>query len=426
MGIACTKAVTVQCGYRQTGTPGFIIAPKTHNYLGINPMLCRLVILCLLVLCFGRANATEPVTIGQRNSIHSGILNENREYQVYLPESYGWAADRRYPVLYVLDGRAHFSHTAGSVGYLAAHGEIPEMIVVAISSTVRIRDFTQTDWPAMWVGGGGAANFRRFLSEELIPTINKTYRTDGFQALSGHSAGGQFVLYCLTAQPSLFQAYFALSPDLSWDSNLPQRSLEKSFAEVRTLRSFLYFAYSDDLGRALADDKRLVATLRKRAPQGFRWVSQAFAHETHGSVPLLSQIDALRRLYTGYRFHNDSIDKGFAFAEQHFEKVSKTLGWRLAVPENVINAFGYAALSKGRMQEAITLFKRNVEANPNSANAYDSLAEAFVKTGQLAEAARVSGIAVELATKFGSPNLVSFVENDARIKAQFKALSAGK
>ena len=86
------------------------------------------------------------------------------------------------------------------------------MIVVAVASTVRIRDFTQTDWPTAWVGGGGAGNFKRFLSTAL-PWVDRTYRTDGFRALSGHSAGGQFVLYCLTAEPALFQAYIALSPE---------------------------------------------------------------------------------------------------------------------------------------------------------------------------------------------------------------------
>ena len=141
---------------------------------------------------------------------HSSVLNEERNYRIYLPDSYAWATDRRYPVLYVLDGDLEFLHTAVSVGYLAAHGEIPEMIVVGLDSTVRVRDFTQTDWAEAWVGGGGADNFKRFLSTELIPTIEQKYRTDGFRVLSGHSAGGQFVLFCLTSEPSLFHAYFAL------------------------------------------------------------------------------------------------------------------------------------------------------------------------------------------------------------------------
>ena len=85
------------------------------------------------------------------------------------------------------------------------------------------------------------------------------------------------------------------------------------------------------------------------------------------SIALLAQVDALRRLYAGYRFHNDKLEKGFTFAQQHFQDVSKTVGWPIAIPEGVINSLGYAALSEGKTQDAIALFKRNVEANPNSA-----------------------------------------------------------
>jgi len=365
--------------------------------------------LFLLVAYLSATGAGAQVVIGQTHGIHSAVLNEERNYQVYLPDSYAWSTDRRYPVLYVLDAESDFLHTAVSAGYLADHGEIPEMIVVGIDSTVRVRDFTQTDWPEAWVGGGGAGNFKHFLSAELIPIIEQTYRTDGFRVLSGHSAGGQFALYCLTSEPSLFRAYFALSPSLDWDHNLPQRSLEKAFESVRKSEAFLYVARSDDAGRPLADYERLVQTLKTKSPQGFRWFSQAFPHETHTGMPLLAQIDALRHLYLGYRFHEDMIKNGFSYAERHFRDVSKTVGWPLAIPEGVVNDFAYDALSQGKTREAIGLFKRNVEANPNSANAYDGLADGYAKAGQWKDAAQASERAVTLATKFANPNLSYFI-----------------
>ena len=371
------------------------------------------------------AGAGEPVTIGESRRIHSTLLNEDREYQIYLPDSYKWAKDRHYPVLYVLDGRTHFVHTVGSVGFLASQGEIPEMIVVAVASTVRVRDFTQTDWPSAWVGGGGADNFKRFLSNELIPEIDRSYRTDRFRILSGHSAGGQFALYCLTTEPSLFHAYFALSPSLDWDENLPQRSLEKSFESTRSLPAFLYVARSDDSGRALADYERLVETLKTKSPQGFRWHSQAFPDETHISIPLLGQIDALRHLYAGYRFHNDLLEKGFPFAKQHFQDVSKTVGWPLAIPEGVINSLGYAALSEGKTEDAVALFKRNVEANPNSANAYDSLSDGYAKAGQWLEAASASDRSATLAVQFELPNSAYFKQQAKKMNDRLKSESKG-
>lgn len=377
-------------------------------------MTCRMLLLLVLLLCPGLASASVgagvPVAIGERHSIRSGVLDEERSYQVSLPASYSQARDRRYPVLYVLDGDSHFVHTTGSARYLAAQGEIPEMIVVAISSTVRIRDFTQTDWHTHWVGGGGAANFKRFLSTELIPQIDRAYRTDGFRLLSGHSAGGQFALYCLGSEPSLFQAYIALSPSLDWDDNLPQRSLQAAFEASPRLPAFLYVARSDDSGRALADYERLVDTLARHAPPAFRWHSQAFPKETHGGIPLLAQTDALRHVYAGYALPEHILDKGVAAVEQHFREVSKTVGWPLGVPEGVINNLGYAALSEDRLQDAIVLFRRNVEENPSSANAHDSLAEGYAKAGMARDAAASADRAAALAVEQDLSNKAYFLE----------------
>ncbi len=379
-------------------------------------IFARSVTLASLLFIFCAAIVKAQVTVGENHTIHSEVLSEDRNYEVYLPASYKWAQDRKYPVLYVLDGESQFLHTAVSADFLAANGEIPEMIVVGINSTVRIRDFTQTDWAEAWVGGGGAANFRKFLLTELIPKIERSYRADGFRVLSGHSAGGQFALYCLTSEPSLFRGYMALSPSLDWDHNLPQRSLEASFKKTVSLNNFLYVARSDDLGRPLADYDRLVETLKTKGPKGFRWFSQPYPNETHTGMALLAQIDALRHLYEGYHFHDDNIAKGFAFAEEHFRKVSETVGWPLPVPESVINTFGYEALAQDKTEEALGYFRRNVKENPYSANSYDSLADGLEKAGKLKEAAEAAEKAAALAKQFDLANKDYFERHAKELK----------
>jgi predicted alpha/beta superfamily hydrolase len=380
----------------------------------------------LLLLTPGLARADDPIVIGQTSRIRSDVLHEERALRIYLPRSYGWAADRRYPVLYLLDAETDFVHTASSVDYLAAMGEIPEMIVVGVDSTVRVRDFTQTDWPEAWVGGGGAANFKAFLSKELLPKVDGSYRTNGYRVLSGHSAGGQFALYCLTSDPSLFQAYFALSPSLEWDHELPQRSLEKALASTESLKAFLYVARSDDFGRALAMDERLVHTLETTAPRGFRWASGAFPEESHGSVTLLAEIDALRRLFSGYRLSNDVLDLGIDFVLEHFEVQSKVVGYPIGVPEGAVNDLGYSALSAGKTADAVALFRRNVEANPNSANAWDSLADGYEKAGRWQDAAGAADHAVDLAARFDDPNRASFVAHAKKMHDRLSETSKGE
>ena len=88
------------------------------------------------------AAAQQEVAAGTSHHIRSAVLGEEREYTVRLPDSYRWRPDKRYPTLYLLDGKAHFLHTAGTVSHLSSAEDIPEMIIVAVASTVRVRDFT--------------------------------------------------------------------------------------------------------------------------------------------------------------------------------------------------------------------------------------------------------------------------------------------
>src|SRR4029078_2890846 len=136
-------------------------------------MLFRTVGLSLLLVSCSFAKAEARVVAGARHAISSTVLKEERTYRVYLPESYAWAKDRRYPILYVLDGQSQFLHTAASADYLAATGEIPENDRGGDRQHLRVRDFSPTDWPEAWVGGGGGGNFKSFLSQELYHSVER-------------------------------------------------------------------------------------------------------------------------------------------------------------------------------------------------------------------------------------------------------------
>ena len=109
---------------------------------------------CLLLLppavLQGQDRFQRAVRIGQVDSIWSATLEENRPYLVYTPPSYGdtTAAPQRYPVLYLLDGDAHFHSVSGLLQILGTgvNGTyvVLEMIVVAIPNTDRTRDLTPT------------------------------------------------------------------------------------------------------------------------------------------------------------------------------------------------------------------------------------------------------------------------------------------
>lgn len=364
------------------------------------------------------AAATGPNTL----DIASVALGENRHVEVDLPASYAWATERRYPVLYLLDGQTHGGHAFASSEFLAAQGQLPELIVVSVHSTVRLRDFTQTDWPQAWIGGGGAAHFARFLETELVPRIERDYRAGPFRILAGHSASGQYVLHQLATRPAAFQAYLAMAPSLDWDGRLPIRELESALPRADRPARFVYFAYGDDREQALADDLHLARALADAAPGSLRAQVRAFPAETHSALPLLGLIDGLRALYAGYAVPEDLAAEGLTAVDAHYAELSVQLGTPVATPRAALTEVGSQLLGSGRVTEAITVLERATRENPGSANAWDNLAEALDQGARLEDALHASRRAVELATRFDLPHRASIERTLSKL--QQKAESA--
>jgi CubicO group peptidase (beta-lactamase class C family) len=74
--------------------------------------------------------------------------------------------------------------------------------------------------------------------------------------------------------------------------------------------------------------------------------------------------------------------KGAAAALERYTELKKSQSAGHKIEEATLNSLGYTLLFSGQMQDAITVFERNVHEYPKSANAYDSLGEACMKAGR--------------------------------------------
>ena len=75
-------------------------------------------------------------------------------------------------------------------------------------------------------------------------------------------------------------------------------------------------------------------------------------------------------------------------------------------------------MQNGEIDKAIEVFEYNVKLYPESANVYDSLAEALEQTGRTKEAAENYEIAVKIGKKINDPNLAIFERNLARVQGE--------
>lgn len=185
--------------------------------------------------------ATEPPCHQNAGTIEvfqleTDLLDLPLDYRVYLPPCYDDSPDQHYPVLYMIHGQSYTDDqwqrlgAPGIVDYLFSIGEISPFIIVMP------RDRTWQE----------PANdpFGQVLVEELVPTIDATYRTlpDRSQrAVGGLSRGGAWALHLGLNHWQIFGAVgmhsgFAFKSDVShiksWLDAIPMEQMPRFFMDV--------------------------------------------------------------------------------------------------------------------------------------------------------------------------------------------------
>ena len=329
----------------------------------------------------------EPIVVGKKFEIHSKVLNETRPLLIATPEGYDQGTDR-YPVLYLLDGDENFVQTVGIVQSLIESDRIPPMLVVGIANTERVRDLTpptQVETENRFLPkNGGADTFLRFISGELIPYVDTHYRTRPYKVLVGHSLGGLFAVYTLASNPTLFNAYMAIDPTLSWNDDATVTKLAVVFKATRELSSDLYITATDEGGSALSADYKLSGILNQRTPREFRWTFKQMPGETHTSIPHQSIYSGLDTIFDGWHLANPLklYDEGdLAAIHRHFSEGGRRYGYDRKTPAFTVSLIVAALMAQDRLEEAATVLQHDPKTYPAPWNQLDALARAYAQRG---------------------------------------------
>ena len=95
---------------------------------------------------------------------------------------------------------------------------------------------------------------------------------------------------------------------------------------------------------------------------------------------------------------------GPAKARKLFDDAKRAGAKVVLFPEGELNQFGYDLLQRGKAEDAVIVFRMNVDAYPASANTYDSLSDAYLAAGKRDEALKFAEKALQvLATDAGIP-----------------------
>ena len=270
-------------------------------------------------------------SLSAKKIISSKITGQDYEVRIYLPHSYPYHPDQKYPVVYVMDGNLFGEMVSGIARVMAFSPKYPEVIVASVGYalilhnegfkkfiTLRGLEFTPGPDPEFeeehqkWLGiedfrTGNARLFRRFLIDELAPVIEREYRVRlSDRTLLGHSASGLFTLYAMFRQPEAFQRYIVGSPPLRYANGLMFRIEGDYAAEHNALpaRLFLGIGSEEELLQPKLDAMVSVsafyqfsAFLSSRNYEGFHFENKVFEGFDHLSVPATLFSAGLRSVF---------------------------------------------------------------------------------------------------------------------------------
>jgi predicted alpha/beta superfamily hydrolase len=256
--------------------------------------------IALAVLFFGEitSSAQSPAPAvnlpgTERRALMSSKIGQRYELLVSLPDDYS-TSGQRYPVLYILDGwhfplmeflqknNIYSKRMRPVIMVNVSYGSTPDVMAL------RARDFTPTK-TSREPNSGGAKAFLDFLENELIPFVDRTYRTiPSDRGLLGHSYGGLFAIYALEQRPALFQRIVAASPALDWDNRLIFASAREQLRNLPSpIRLDLSVGDEDELGFA-KDTIAFAKLLDELKPNGMDYRFTLYRGENHNSVRLVS------------------------------------------------------------------------------------------------------------------------------------------
>jgi predicted alpha/beta superfamily hydrolase len=336
------------------------------------------------------AQSADAITIGTRRVVKSQVLKEDRTVYIQLPESYAKSSGyHRYPVLYVRDGGKFFQSFAGAVQHLSSDAtpHVPEMIVVAIPETDRVRDSSSTRSLQGFTGkpdegfasSGGGDNFLRFLEQELVPYIDKEFSTSSYRIYCGYSFTGLSVIDAFLDKDPLFDAFLMIDPSWWWDDYLMEKRAAAELAGRKFDRAQLFIAasgeaYPEKYFIEARDVESLAVILRKTNPAGLEWKFQRYPDESHHSMALRSLYDGLSYFFRGYQPTLRELYVEPEKLKARYQALSARLGERVALSEGLLLFFGEQFLNSFKEpDQALRYYEMAVEAYPQSEDARKAL-----------------------------------------------------
>ncbi len=386
----------------------------------------KILTLILLGISFN-LTAQENRTI----EFNSKILSEKRVINIYIPESYN-TLEKSYPVIYSLDGEYAKLSLNGTMDYYSFWDKTPECIIVSIDQnyldTVENKYKRWIDCSYSSDSGlpkNKGIDFKKFISNELVPFIDSSYRTTDFRTIIGHSFTANYVNYFLLDKEPLFNGYVAISP--YYASN----GLDTLKTIVENLKKpiFYYVATGEkDLSghiKSVSEFDKLFAKIDNE-----NFVYEMFDMEnnnaTHYTIFPIAIPAAIEHLFSAYSPINENefrrilkVDNKIDYLTERYANIKAIYGIEIPIRETDINTVAYAISKKKQWDQLKQIAELTIEIYPESYLGYWTMGEYFEKSGDFISALQKYELGF---SKLGDDilNIEDFQKDIDRVKDKLK------
>ncbi|WP_298417287.1 alpha/beta hydrolase-fold protein [uncultured Kordia sp.] len=357
---------------------------------------CSIYILLFLCISFAQNKAASEI----EHTINSKVFGKERKVKVFLPTRYHRDSISKYAVTYVLDAQhqVFWDAAKGNIGYMVHNYSVIPMIVVGVVSDSRGAEFNPK-----------STKLQEHLQNEVFPLIAKTYRTDDFRTIVGHSWGGAFVGNTIFSDKrDMFDAYIGISPSFGDKDNVIVKHADSLLKNNTTFGKYLYFSHGD-VGRRETEFAGYVnsidSLLKKYPNKTIAWQPRPIEGVGHWQIVGPSICDGLismsRNYFADQKVLEDFAKKGNLKTQiDQFNKQRKEIfGYVHEASVGYLNFVGNDFKGQKKYEIAIEIYKMALDKKPNDvrvnmslSNLYDKINETalakvtFTKTKELLEA----------------------------------------
>ncbi|MGS0725919.1 alpha/beta hydrolase-fold protein [Shewanella sp. 0m-11] len=359
--------------------------------------MTRILVLTCLVWLFLSANVNASASVVEPLTVTSTLI-EPAEFIVTLPSSYGTKPDKEYVVLVDFHPRSQ-ALLAGMHDWMSHNGEWPWLETIIVTAPDGHQGLGELKGLA--IEERGNQKLLDYIEQDLLPAIDKQYRTNGFRILNGFTGNAGLGLYTLINRPSLFNAYFVASPVLSKDFAYVIKDAPKKLADMQGKPRFLFMSTSDSNfeQRQLASFAEMEAIIKAHANSTLDYRIKRFDGSYYMTQPVLATAFAIEQLFDDYHqvlaADSEISKQGAKAILAHYQFLTEQkYGFKVPATSSLIQ-LGDSYL-EAEPSKAIEVYKVAITDSPEAYTAYDAIAGAYAKLGEIEQAIKYQALALDI------------------------------